>query len=136
MPKLTDREQLDGDVWAQKQMVDLLNSKFSKEFKAICSIPPLRGNKDLVETYQLELATIVLRYRNRFSKEDYFDHIQQCMKAADAAAESLQTFLEKLNHLRDADQMNLIIKAANIIDAGVFSDGSYIPHLNLTVTLV
>jgi hypothetical protein len=136
MPNLTDRDKLEGDAWARKCTLDLLHSKFSQEFKAICNLRPLRGNQNLIEAHELELATIVLRYRNRFSKDDYFSHIQQCMKSADAAAESLHTFLEQFNQLRDSDQMNLVIKAANITDEGVFTNESYIPHLNLTVTLL
>jgi hypothetical protein len=133
MTNPTDGEPLEGDAWANKQDLDWLTS--TEEFKAICKLPPLLDNKKLIEAYQLKLATIVLRYRNRFSRGDYFQNIQQCIKSADAAAESLQTFLDHFADLRDADQMNFVIKAANMIDKNVFSEELHIPHLNLFFTL-
>jgi hypothetical protein len=59
-------------AWARKWTLQLLHSECSKEFEAICKLPPLKDNKELIEAYQLELGNIVLRHRNRFSKPDNF----------------------------------------------------------------
>jgi len=120
--KPTDREQIDGKAWSEKWTLDLLHSKFSDEFKAICKLAPLKDNEALIEAHQLELADIVLRYSNRFSKKDHLAHIEQCIRSADAAAQGLKTFLDDLVQLRDPDQMKLVMKAANIIDPSIFPE--------------
>jgi hypothetical protein len=111
-------------AWTRKRNLELLHSECSKEFEAICKLPPLKDNKGLIEAYELELGNIVRRHRNRFSKPDHFAHVEQIITSANAAAAGIQKFVEDFNQLADPNQMKLILKVANIIEPAMFPEQS------------
>jgi hypothetical protein len=114
-------------TWEKKRTQDFLHSQ--DDFEAICKLPPLKDDKSLIESYELELGRIIRLYRNRLLRKDYVSTVRRCMKSADAAAQALEVFVRDFVELRDPYAMRLIMTAASIVNPRAFPEnvGSFNP---------